>query len=96
MLIFQTDLASSCLPRTRTGLVFHRASGLPDEDKSDRLYIGSASGKFVTGPNAGIAFRLSDIDLPKEGVEGDFAIYGSANSPSIQTVSYSIRDWTIK
>ena len=32
-----------------------------DEDKSDRFYIGSASGKFVTGPNAGIAFKVSDI-----------------------------------
>ena len=36
-----------------------------DEDKSDRFYIGSASGKFVTGPNAGIAFKVSDIELGK-------------------------------
>ena len=55
-----------------------------DEDKSDRFHIASASGKFVAGPNAGIAFKLSDIELGKE---GGFAVYGSASSPSIQTVS---------
>ena len=58
-----------------------------DEGKGDRFYIGSASGKFVTGPNAGIAFKLSDIELGKESFEGGFTVYGSARSPLIQTVS---------
>jgi hypothetical protein len=58
-----------------------------DEDKSDRFHIVSAGGRFVAGPNAGIAFKLSDIELGKERVEGGFAVYGSAISPSIQTVS---------
>ncbi len=58
-----------------------------DEGKGDRFYIGSASGKFVAGPNAGIAFKLSDIELGKESVEGGFAVYGSARAPLIQTVS---------
>jgi hypothetical protein len=55
----------------------------PEDNTSDRLYIASASGKFVTGPNASIAFALSDVELGKEGVEGDVAIYGSDVSPSI-------------
>ena len=58
-----------------------------DEDKSDRFYIGSASGKFVTGPNAGIAFKVSDIELGKGSFGSGFAVYGSAGSPLIQTVS---------
>jgi hypothetical protein len=58
-----------------------------DEDKSDRFYIGSASGKFVTGPNAGIAFKVSDIELGKGSFGSGFTVYGSAGSPLIQTVS---------
>jgi hypothetical protein len=58
-----------------------------DEDKSDRFYIGSASGKFVTGPNAGIAFKVSDIELGKGSFGSGFTEYGSAGSPLIQTVS---------
>ncbi len=57
-----------------------------DEPKSDSFRISSAGGRFVTGPNAGIAFKLSDIELGKENVEGNLVVYGSANSPSIQTV----------
>ena len=54
-----------------------------DEDKSDRFYIGSASGKFVTGPNARIAFKLSDIELGKGSFGSGFTVYGSAGSPLI-------------
>jgi hypothetical protein len=57
-----------------------------DEDKSDRFHIASASGKFVAGPNLGLTFKLSDIELRKESVEDGFAVYGTS-SPSIQTVS---------
>ena len=57
-----------------------------DEDKSDRFHIASASGKFVAGPNVGLTFKLSDIELRKESVEDGFAVYGTS-SPSIQTVS---------
>jgi len=58
-----------------------------DEGKSDRLYIGSASGKFVAGPNAGVAFNLSDIELEKERVEGGVAVYGTGGSQLVQSVS---------
>ena len=47
-----------------------------DEDKSDRFHIASASGKFVAGPNLGLTFKLSDIELGKESVEDGFAVYG--------------------
>ena len=57
-----------------------------DEDKSDRFHITSASGKFVAGPNVGLTFKLSDIELRKESVEDGFAVYGTS-SPSMQTVS---------
>jgi hypothetical protein len=46
-------------------LSFSSSFRFVDEDKSDRFYIGSASGKFVTGPNAGIAFKVSDIELER-------------------------------
>ena len=48
--------------------------------------MASASGKFVAGPNVGLTFKLSDIELRKESVEDGFAVYGTG-SPSIQTVS---------
>jgi hypothetical protein len=66
---------------------FSSSYKIGDEGKADRLYIGSANGKFVTGPNAGIGFKLSDMELDKESVEGDVAVYGSAGSHLIQTVS---------
>jgi hypothetical protein len=56
------------------------------KNKSDRFHIASASGKFVAGPNLGLTFKLSDIELRKESVEDGFAVYGTS-SPSIQTVS---------
>ena len=61
--------------------------GFSEEDKSDKFHIASASGKFIAGPNTGVTFKLSDIELGKESVEGGLAVYGSARSPSIQTVS---------
>ena len=76
-----------CPLRTRIGSAFHRISDFQMKIKSDRFHIASAGGKFVAGPNAGIAFKLSDIELGKERFEGGFAVYGSAISPSIQTVS---------
>jgi hypothetical protein len=58
-----------------------------DENKSDGVHISSAGGMFVAGPNAGIAIKLSDIELGKESVEGVIVVYGSARSPTFQTVS---------
>ena len=68
-------------------LSFSSSFRFVDEDKSDRFYIGSASCKFVTGPNAGIAFKVSDIELGKGSFGSGFTEYGSAGSPLIQTVS---------
>ena len=46
-----------------------------EADSGDELHIVSGSGKFVTGPNAGIALTLSDIELGKEGSKGGVAFW---------------------
>lgn len=57
------------------------------ENGSASLHADPSSGSFTAGPNTGVTFTISGLELKKGNGDNDLAVYGSAGSPVIQTVS---------
>ncbi len=61
----------------------------PAENGSFVLRTGTTSGTFTAGPNAGVTFTISGVDLKGWKGENGFSVYGSSGLPVIQTISLS-------
>lgn len=61
----------------------------PNEDGSFTLHVGTTSGSFTAGPNAGLSFTISDFELKQWRGDNGLSIYGSTGSPIIQTFTKS-------
>ena len=60
----------------------------PNGDGGSILHMGTVSGTFTAGPNAGLRFTISDLEL-KGWIGNGVSIYASSESPVVQTVSLS-------
>jgi hypothetical protein len=49
--------------------------------------VGTLSGTFTAGPNAGVTFVISGFELKKGISDNGVTVFRSAGSPTIQTVS---------
>jgi hypothetical protein len=58
-----------------------------DGDGSFTLHVGTLSGTFTAGPNAGVTFITSGFELKKLISDNGFTVFGSVGSPTTQTVS---------
>lgn len=61
----------------------------PHADGSSTLHLGMVSGTFTAGLNAGLSFTISDFELKGWAGTNGVSIYGSSESPVVQTVSLS-------
>ncbi len=61
----------------------------PSADGSSTLRFGTVSGLFTAGPHAGVGFTISDFELKGWVGTNGFSIYGSSDSPIVQTVSFA-------
>jgi hypothetical protein len=61
----------------------------PNADGSSTLRIGMMSGTFTAGPHAGERFMISDFELTGWVSTNGLGIFGSSETPIIQTVSLS-------
>jgi hypothetical protein len=61
----------------------------PDGDGSFTLHVGTLSGIFTAGPNAGLTFTISGFELKGWIGNNGLSVYGSTGSPVIQTFSLS-------
>ncbi len=61
----------------------------PNEDGSFTLHVGTLSGSFTAGPNAGLSFTISAFELKEWRGGNGLGVYGSAGSPVIQNVAKS-------
>jgi hypothetical protein len=59
----------------------------PDRDGTVTLHVGTLSGTFTAGPNAGVTFVISGFELKKGIGDNGVTVFRSAGSPTIQTVS---------
>jgi len=60
----------------------------PNGDGGSILHMGTVSGTFTAGPNAGLRFTISDLEL-KGWIGNGVSVYASSESPVVQTVSLS-------
>ena len=51
--------------------------------------MGTVSGTFTAGPNAGLRFTISDLELKGWIGENGVSVYANSGSPVVQTVSLS-------
>ena len=58
-------------------------------DGSSTFHAGLMSGTFTAGPNSGMNFTVSELELRGWVGNNGVRIYGSSGSPTIQTVSLS-------
>ena len=61
----------------------------PAEDGSFGLRAGTISGTFTAGPNVGVSFTISGVELKGWKGENGLSVYGSTGLPVIQTISLS-------
>jgi hypothetical protein len=60
----------------------------PNGNGGSILHMGTVSGTFTAGPNAGLRFTISDLEL-KGWIGNGVSVYASSESPVVQTVSLS-------
>jgi len=58
-----------------------------DGDGSFILHVGTLTGTFTAGPNAGVTFVISGFELKKGIKDNGLAVFRSVGSPVMQTVS---------
>ncbi len=61
----------------------------PNEDGSFTLRVGTQSGTFTAGPNAGLNFTISGLELKGCIGANNFSVYGSSGSPVVQAFTLS-------
>lgn len=61
----------------------------PNEDGSFTLHLGTQSGTFTAGPNAGLSFTISDLDLRGWIGADNLGVFGSSGQPVVQTFTLS-------
>ena len=61
----------------------------PNEDGSFTLRVGTQSGTFTAGPNAGLNFTISGLELKGWIGANNFGVYGSSGSPVVQAFTLS-------
>jgi hypothetical protein len=61
----------------------------PNEDGSLTMHVGMQSGTFTAGPNAGLNFTISGLELRGWIGGNNFGVYGSSGSPLTQAFTLS-------
>jgi hypothetical protein len=61
----------------------------PNEDGSFTLRVGTQSGTFTAGPNVGLNFTISGLELRGWIGANNFGVYGSSGSPVVQAFTLS-------
>ncbi len=61
----------------------------PNADGSLTLHVGTVSGTFTAGPDAGLTFTISGIDLKGWAGKSGVRLFGNGGSPTIQTFALS-------
>jgi hypothetical protein len=61
----------------------------PNEDGSFTLRVGAQSGTFTAGPNVGLNFTISGLELRGWIGANNFGVYGSSGSPVVQAFTLS-------
>jgi hypothetical protein len=61
----------------------------PNSSGSSSLQQGMANGSFIAGPNTGVRFTISNLELTGWSGTNGLRTFGSSDSPAIQTVSLS-------
>jgi hypothetical protein len=61
----------------------------PNDDGSSTFHVRMLSGTFTAGPKAGLSFKISSFELKGWSGNNGISVYGSGESPVIQTFSLS-------